>query len=108
MLSIETDLSQLLGCRVPLISAPMAGVAFSELAIAVSAAGGFGFIAKGHEPLDLERLSDELEQARIDLGVGSKDVVPIGIGLLGWRLDMMAAKDAYDYVATVVSHVRVK
>lgn len=45
--------------KYPIMSAPMAGVAGSELAIAVSSAGGLGFIAAGY---DLTKLSDELLQ----------------------------------------------
>jgi nitronate monooxygenase len=39
---VSSLLADLLGVRLPMIQAPMAGVQGSELALAVSAAGGLG------------------------------------------------------------------
>lgn len=48
-------LCDLLGCRYPLVSAGMGGVARAELVTAVSRAGGFGFLGMVREPLELIR-----------------------------------------------------
>ena len=47
-MAISTSLSTHLGLKVPLISAPMAGVAGGDLAAAVSRAGGLGLIGGGY------------------------------------------------------------
>jgi len=47
---MRTPLTDLLGIRLPLIQAPMAGVSTPELAAAVSSAGGLGSIAVGALP----------------------------------------------------------
>lgn len=46
-------LCDLLGCRYPLVSAGMGGVARAELVAAVSRAGGFGFLGMVREPVEL-------------------------------------------------------
>lgn len=46
----DTALTRLLGCRHPIISAGMGGPACSELAAAVSNAGGFGLLGMVREP----------------------------------------------------------
>jgi nitronate monooxygenase len=54
--TIETPLTERLGCRYPIISAGMGGPARSELAAAVSAAGGFGLMGMVREsPQLIER-----------------------------------------------------
>ncbi len=50
-----TPLCQMLGCRYPLILAGMGGVSRHELVIAVTEAGGFGFLGMVREPLSLIR-----------------------------------------------------
>lgn len=50
-----TPLCEMLGCRYPLILAGMGGVARHELVIAVTEAGGFGFLGMVREPLALIR-----------------------------------------------------
>ena len=47
--TLETPVCRLLGCDVPVVLAGMGGVARSELAAAVSAAGGFGFLGMVRE-----------------------------------------------------------
>jgi len=51
--TIATPLTERLGCRYPIISAGMGGPARSELAAAVSAAGGFGLLGMVRESPDL-------------------------------------------------------
>jgi nitronate monooxygenase len=48
--TIATPLTKRLGCRYPIISAGMGGPARSELAAAVSGAGGFGLLGMVREP----------------------------------------------------------
>ena len=51
--TIATPLTERLGCRYPIISAGMGGPARSELAAAVSGAGGFGQLGMVREPAKL-------------------------------------------------------
>jgi nitronate monooxygenase len=51
--TIATALTERLGCRYPIISAGMGGPARSELAAAVSAAGGFGLLGMVRESPEL-------------------------------------------------------
>lgn len=51
-MAIVTRLTQQLGIEVPILSAPMAFAAGAELATAVSAAGGLGFIGGGYGDRD--------------------------------------------------------
>jgi nitronate monooxygenase len=54
--SLRTDLTRLLGCRYPIVSAGMGGPARSALAAAVSEAGGFGLLGMVREsPALIER-----------------------------------------------------
>lgn len=50
-----TPLCEMLGCRYPLILAGMGGVARHELVVAVTEAGGFGFLGMVREPIALIR-----------------------------------------------------
>ena len=43
--SLQTELTRLLGCRYPIVQTAMGWVADSNLVIATSKAGGFGFLA---------------------------------------------------------------
>jgi nitronate monooxygenase len=70
-----TELTRRLGLSVPILSAPMAGVAGGALAAAVSGAGGLGLIGGGYG--DREWLSRELDIAA-DTGVG--------VGFITWAL----------------------
>lgn len=76
---LHTPLTALLGTELPVIGAPMAGVAGGRLAAAVSAAGGVGMIGvgAGAAPESIER---EAELAR----AGGR---PFGIGLMAWALE---------------------
>ncbi len=71
-------LTETLGLEVPIVSAPMAGVAGGRLAGAVSAAGGLGMIGVGPATRP-EWIAQQSEIARAS---GR----PFGIGLLAWSL----------------------
>jgi nitronate monooxygenase len=74
-MALVTELTKRLGLSVPILSAPMAGVAGGALAAAVSGVGGFGLIGGGYG--DREWLSRELDIAA-DAGVG--------VGFITWAL----------------------
>src|ERR1700733_3373062 len=59
---IRTPLCDLLGIRYPIMLAGMGGVAYAELAAAVSEAGGFGTL--GMAGLGPERIGDEMRKVR--------------------------------------------
>ncbi|GAA5837680.1 hypothetical protein JCM11251_002294 [Rhodosporidiobolus azoricus] len=63
----------------------MAGVAGGTLAAEVYEAGGVGFIGGGHRPLD--NLKEEVGKARDVLGLSDTDELPLGVGLILWRLE---------------------
>lgn len=72
--SLRTALTRLLGCRYPIVSAGMGGPARSELAAAVSAAGGFGL-------LGMVRESPELIEREI-AAVRAATRCPFGVNLI--------------------------
>jgi nitronate monooxygenase len=74
-MAIHTLLTQSLGIRVPIILAPMAGVAGGALAAAVSRAGGLGLIGGGYgDSAWVERQWELAEGA------------DVGIGFINWKL----------------------
>ncbi|VFA97143.1 NAD(P)H-dependent flavin oxidoreductase [Nocardia cyriacigeorgica] len=75
---LSTAWSRAMGLRVPIVNAPMGGVAGGRLAAAVTAAGGLGMIGMGSAG-SAARLSAELEQLGPDPG-------PFGIGMIDWVL----------------------
>ncbi|MCL5077111.1 MAG: nitronate monooxygenase [Actinobacteria bacterium] len=75
---IHTILTDGLGLRYPIISAPMAGAADGVLAAAVSRAGGLGMIGIGSQA----QPDFLLQQAALARSAG-----PFGIGLMIWALD---------------------
>lgn len=76
---LSTDWSRALGLQVPVVNAPMGGVAGGTLAAAVSRAGGLGMIGIGSAGTP-EQLTTELTMLRgLEL--------PYGIGLIGWVLE---------------------
>ena len=60
---LRTEVCDLLGCDYPIVLAGMGGVARSELALAVTKAGGFGFLGMVREPPGLIR--NEVEAMRL-------------------------------------------
>ncbi|BGP35836.1 hypothetical protein JCM10296v2_007688 [Rhodotorula toruloides] len=63
----------------------MAAVAGGVLAAEVHQAGGVGFIGGGHTPL--ENLKQEVQKARETLSLPPDADLPVGIGLILWRLE---------------------
>ena len=81
----------------PLIaSAPMRLIALAPLAVAVSRAGGLGFIGAGTDVTDLEKYlqeaADLLKASPIKGAIG--DTLPIGVGLINWGADIDVAVEA--------------
>ena len=73
---ITTPLTELLGIRHPILSAPMDTIAGSRLTRAVSDAGGFGILGGGYG--DRARLETETRELR--------GLAPFGIGFITWSL----------------------
>ncbi|WP_298244760.1 nitronate monooxygenase [uncultured Bradyrhizobium sp.] len=73
---IATPLTELLGIRHPILSAPMDTIAGSRLTRAVSEAGGFGILGGGYG----DRVRLETEAAEL------KGFAPFGIGFITWSL----------------------
>lgn len=87
--------------ELPVILAPMAGVATPALASSVIKTGGFGFIGAGKFTVALQRstithflanfdsskLKSDLAEVRKSLGLASDSPIPVGVGFLGWCLD---------------------
>ncbi|WP_445170693.1 NAD(P)H-dependent flavin oxidoreductase [Mycolicibacterium sp. Dal123E01] len=73
---LATDWARSIGIDVPIVNAPMGGVAGGALAAAVSRGGGLGMIGMG-SAATAQRLTIELEHT-------SKLERPFGIGLVDW------------------------
>ncbi|MCK1359786.1 nitronate monooxygenase [Bradyrhizobium sp. 199] len=73
---IATPLTEMLGIRHPILSAPMDTIAGSRLTRAVSQAGGFGILGGGYG--DVVRLQTEAAEL--------KGFAPFGIGFITWSL----------------------
>ncbi|KJC34475.1 dioxygenase [Bradyrhizobium sp. LTSP857] len=73
---ITTPLTELLGIRHPILSAPMDTIAGSRLTRAVSEAGGFGILGGGYG--DQARLEAETKEL--------SGFAPFGIGFITWSL----------------------
>lgn len=85
-------------CSPLLASAPMRLIALAPLAVAVSRAGGIGFIAAGTE---INALRNELRKASTMLEASpikgvQTGVLPIGIGFINWGVDLTAVLEALD------------
>jgi nitronate monooxygenase len=74
-----TDPAGLWQCRVPIVSAPMAGAAGGALAAAVARAGALGFIAVGHGR-DLEALREQVALFRST----APPAAPLALGFIGY------------------------
>jgi nitronate monooxygenase len=75
---LRTSLTDMLGVEVPVVGAPMAGVAGGRLAAAVTAGGGLGMIGVGSAARP-EAVAAEAAKAR---SAGAR----FGIGLMAWAL----------------------
>ena len=74
-MALNTRLTQQLGIRHPIISAPMAFAAGGRLAAAVSAAGGLGLIGGGYGDVDW-----------LDAEFRAAGNAPVGCGFITWSL----------------------
>lgn len=83
--------------KAPFIAcAPMHPAATPSLAVAVSRAGGLGFLGEGY---DLSNLEEDLEHAakllaELETPIDQKDrkdVLPIGVGFINWGADLTTA-----------------
>ncbi|KAJ7672836.1 2-nitropropane dioxygenase [Mycena rosella] len=91
MIPINTPLTKRLGIQTPIILAPMAFGDTPELVAAVSAAGGFGCLGAGfHSTVELK---EKIQKIRSALKTAQGTPVPIGIGFIGWILDMTEVSD---------------
>jgi nitronate monooxygenase len=75
---LKTWLTDRFAIDVPVVSAPMAGVAGGALAAAVSRAGALGTIGWAAGPAD---------ELRAELGTAAAGGRPFGVGLQAWQLD---------------------
>jgi nitronate monooxygenase len=71
---LSTPWSRDLGLRVPIVNAPMGGVAGGRLAAAVTAAGGLGMVGMGSDG-SRESLKTQLRHVRGTFGIGLVDWV---------------------------------
>lgn len=77
-----------------IVSAPVATHAGPELAVAVSRAGGLGFIGPGAETKDMSRSMEEassLLQVAEPFDRGQHGLSPVGVAFLLWRDDLDTA-----------------
>lgn len=85
--------------RDPLVvSAPMRLIALAPLAVAVSQAGGLGFLAAGTDvkelKTELQRASDLLKKDPIK--EADPEVLPIGVGFINWGVSLDTALEALE------------
>ncbi|KAL8688955.1 MAG: hypothetical protein Q9218_005259 [Villophora microphyllina] len=79
-----------------IISAPMRLISLAPLAVAVSQAGGIGFIGAGTDVNDLETHLREASELIRDAPVKgtSSSTLPIGVGFINWGADLNLAARA--------------
>ncbi|KAG6831337.1 hypothetical protein H0H92_011252 [Tricholoma furcatifolium] len=88
---VNTPLTQLLNVDLPILSAPMAFASEAELSSAVTAANGFGFMGAGFT--SSAQLKSYFKVVRQKLDIAEGEPVPIGIGFIGWILEMTETSD---------------
>ena len=82
-MAISNSVTRLLGIKHPIVLAPMDLVAHARLALAVSQAGGFGFLGAGYgDAAWLERELANLSQTNAQL----QQQQPFGVGFITWSL----------------------
>ncbi|KAK4696614.1 hypothetical protein P7C71_g1330, partial [Lecanoromycetidae sp. Uapishka_2] len=80
-------------------------IALAPLAVAVSKAGGIGFLAAG---TDVEDLKSELQKAKhllrkVSFKGVDPDVLPIGVGFINWGVSLDTALEALkDHIPVAV------
>ena len=72
-------------------------IALAPLAVAVSQAGGLGFLAAG---TDVRAFKDDLRHAAVlleknEIGLASTGVLPIGVGFINWGLKIDVVLQAF-------------
>ena len=76
ILSIETDFTKLMKCRLPIIGAPMFLVSNVDMVVAISEAGGVGtFPALNYRPIEQYRDALQAIRARTKLPIGVNIIV---------------------------------
>lgn len=86
-----------------IVSAPMAKVAMPKLAVAVSVAGGLGFIAAGYHSDHLEDLLEEADDQLSEQKANNQTegntlepkFLPVGVGFITWSASLDAAMPAF-------------
>ncbi|KAF7343156.1 2-nitropropane dioxygenase [Mycena venus] len=89
MIPLNSPLTKRLNISTPIICAPMAFASTPELAAEVTAAGGFGFL--GFD--STQTLREKIHRVRTNLNIAPGEPVPIGIGFIGWILEMTESSD---------------
>ncbi|PPQ98163.1 hypothetical protein CVT26_003209 [Gymnopilus dilepis] len=87
MSTIKTPLSKLLNVNLPIICAPMAFAGTADLASAVISSGAFAFIPAGFDTPAMIR--QDLLSIGKRLGIAQGNPLPVGVGFIGWILDMV-------------------
>jgi len=85
MIPITTSLTQKLGLKTPIVSAPMGSIATPAMAAAVTAGGGFGCIGAAFD--STADLKTKIHKVRDNLRVLPGEPVPLAVGFIGWILD---------------------
>ena len=94
--------------QAPIIAcAPMRLIALAPLAVAVSRAGGLGFIGAGEDLSELHKhmqhAKELLEQSPIAGAGAVPGVLPIGIGFINWGADLSTALEVVEkYVPAAI------
>ncbi|KAJ8502536.1 hypothetical protein ONZ45_g11660 [Pleurotus djamor] len=86
---IKTRFTELLNVVSPIVLTPMAFGAHPQMAAIVSGAGGFGFVPVGLDTAD--NIRENLRTARKTLAVPEDAPIPVGVGFIGWVLDITEA-----------------
>ncbi|KAL0068293.1 hypothetical protein AAF712_004680 [Marasmius tenuissimus] len=88
---ISTRFTALLGVKTPIALAPMGGIVRAEMVVEITKAGGFGFLGTANDSPQL--IVEQFQIIRSQLGLGADDVLPVGIGFIGWVLDRTEVSD---------------
>lgn len=79
-----------------IVSAPMRLIALAPLAVAVSQAGGLGFVGAGNDLDDLTKHLAHAEKllSQDPIRYADKGILPIGVGFINWGAEVQVAIDA--------------
>ncbi|KAF2630570.1 inosine monophosphate dehydrogenase, partial [Macroventuria anomochaeta] len=74
------------------VGAPMRLIALADLAVAISKAGGIGFIGAGTDVSDLESYLQDATRLIKDTNLKTTNgTLPVGVGFINWGADLSAA-----------------